>query len=165
MPNLWGSIDEAKRFRHRIRQQMFEQKSGWGWIQFGNSGIVQFTKQTNNDHIELRHTESDWCWPCTKSFLLFQEIWTPLLPISGLLHVLDESKRLHVLYNDRVALSIRNKFIFPPWKWLETIFILRHCCHEEKLWTSKILLLVHRLLEGCQISWVWPRWALPDAGQ
>lgn len=59
LPNLWGSIDEAKRFRHRIRQQMLEQKSGWGWIQFGNSGIVQFTKQTNHGHDELRHTESD----------------------------------------------------------------------------------------------------------
>jgi hypothetical protein len=48
LPNLWLNLEQAKQFRQRARKEMLAEKSGWGWIQFGNSGIVQFiiSKQT-----------------------------------------------------------------------------------------------------------------------
>ena len=59
LPNLWNELDEAKRFRYLTRQEILQQKSGWGWIRFGNSGIVHFIKHASDDTFELRHTESD----------------------------------------------------------------------------------------------------------
>ncbi|UJR19560.1 hypothetical protein I4U23_022690 [Adineta vaga] len=59
LPNLWLNIKEAKQFRQRVREEMLQTKSGWGWMQFGNSGIVQFIKQASINDDSLRHTESD----------------------------------------------------------------------------------------------------------
>lgn len=59
LPNIWLNIEQAKDFRQRARNEMLEKKSGWGWVQFGNSGIVKFIAKADKSQEEIRHTESD----------------------------------------------------------------------------------------------------------
>ncbi len=36
--------EEAKEFRSRVRRAMLEEKSGWGWISWENSGTTEFVR-------------------------------------------------------------------------------------------------------------------------
>ena len=65
--SAWENVDEAKEFRSHVRRAMLEEKSGWGWINWGNCGTTEFVRalctwpprkrEEAND--QLQHTESD----------------------------------------------------------------------------------------------------------
>ncbi|CAF3386409.1 unnamed protein product [Rotaria sp. Silwood1] len=63
----WQTQDEVKMFRSRVRKAMLEEKSGWGWICWGNCGTTEFVRalcawsprERQEAREELRHTESD----------------------------------------------------------------------------------------------------------
>ena len=65
--SLWDTEAEAKEFRARVRRAMLDEKSGWGWIQWGNSGTTEFVRalcawppRSREESREvLHHTESD----------------------------------------------------------------------------------------------------------
>ena len=40
--NIWTSLKEAQDFRDKSRAAMQAQRSGWGWIHYGNCGTQQF---------------------------------------------------------------------------------------------------------------------------
>ena len=62
------TLEEAKRFRARIRQALSEEKSGWGYISFGNVGDQIFIPSLQDatvgirkevDACDLHHSHSD----------------------------------------------------------------------------------------------------------
>jgi hypothetical protein len=65
--SAWETQEEAKEFRACVRRAILEDKSGWGYIQWGNLGTVEFVRtlciwdsmkrREIDDH--LAHTESD----------------------------------------------------------------------------------------------------------
>ncbi|CAF3409475.1 unnamed protein product [Rotaria socialis] len=63
----WQTKDEAKVFRTLVRKAMMEEKSGWGWICWGNCGTTEFVRalcawsvrERQEMRGELHHTESD----------------------------------------------------------------------------------------------------------
>lgn len=62
--SAWKNIEEAKEFRAEVRKAMLKEESGWGWICWGNCGVVEFVKtrclyKNKNACESLRHTESD----------------------------------------------------------------------------------------------------------
>eukprot|EP01113_Clastostelium_recurvatum_P012559 TRINITY_DN1651_c7_g1_i2.p1 TRINITY_DN1651_c7_g1~~TRINITY_DN1651_c7_g1_i2.p1 ORF type:complete len:380 (-),score=33.82 TRINITY_DN1651_c7_g1_i2:60-1199(-) len=65
-PNGWNSLQDARNYRARVRQSMTTNKSGWGWINWGNCGTVAYVPDhsvwTHKAEVPvegLRHTESD----------------------------------------------------------------------------------------------------------
>ncbi|CAF1194575.1 unnamed protein product [Adineta steineri] len=64
---IWETKDFAKEFRARVRRAMLDEKTGWGWIQWGNTGTTDFVRSLSawrpNKRDEaggiLHHTESD----------------------------------------------------------------------------------------------------------
>ena len=66
MASAWENENEAKEFRSRVRRAMLEEKSGWGWIEWGNMGTTGFVSSLctwdpayRSDTEELHHTESE----------------------------------------------------------------------------------------------------------
>jgi len=65
--SMWETADEAKEFRSRVRRAMLDEKSGWGWICWGNSGTTEFVRslcawpprEREEASEVLHHTESD----------------------------------------------------------------------------------------------------------
>jgi hypothetical protein len=65
--SMWETTDEAKEFRARVRRAMLDEKSGWGWICWGNCGTTEFVRalcawpprERQETRDELHHTESD----------------------------------------------------------------------------------------------------------
>jgi hypothetical protein len=65
--SMWETIDEAKEFRNRVRRAMLDEKSGWGWICYGNCGTTEFVRalctwpprEREEARDVLHHTESD----------------------------------------------------------------------------------------------------------
>ena len=65
--SMWTTDAEAKEFRSRVRRAMIDERSGWGWINWGNCGTTEFVRslcaweprrrQETGD--TLNHTESD----------------------------------------------------------------------------------------------------------
>lgn len=65
--SMWTTETEAKEFRARVRRAMIDERSGWGWICWGNCGTTEFVRalctweprcrQETRD--VLHHTESD----------------------------------------------------------------------------------------------------------
>lgn len=63
----WGNQFEAKEFRTRVRRAMLDEKSGWGWICWGNCGTTEFvsslsawsSREREETHGTLHHTESE----------------------------------------------------------------------------------------------------------
>ena len=43
-PSVWRTEQEAKEYRTRVRRAMLEEKSGWGWICWGNCGTTEFVR-------------------------------------------------------------------------------------------------------------------------
>ncbi|CAF3349654.1 unnamed protein product [Rotaria sp. Silwood2] len=63
-PSAWKKIEDAKEFRAQVRKLMINEESGWGWINWGNCGTVEFVPARclyeDKDECEnLRHTESE----------------------------------------------------------------------------------------------------------
>ena len=63
-PTAWKNVDEAKAFRAHVRQAMLQDRSGWGWIEWGNCGFVEFVQarclyKHKDDCGSLQHTESE----------------------------------------------------------------------------------------------------------
>jgi len=64
---MWETKDEAKEFRTRVRRAMLDEKSGWGWICWGNCGTTEFvralsawpSREREEARDQLQHTESD----------------------------------------------------------------------------------------------------------
>jgi hypothetical protein len=64
---IWDTKDCAKEFRTRVRRAMLDEKTGWGWLNWGNCGTTEFVRSlsswspTNRSQVEdrLQHTESD----------------------------------------------------------------------------------------------------------
>jgi hypothetical protein len=64
---IWETQDFAKEFRARVRRSMLDEKTGWGWIQWGNCGTTEFVRSLSSWPLrereelrdELHHTESD----------------------------------------------------------------------------------------------------------
>jgi len=65
LPNLSANINQEKLFRQSVRKEMLSEKSGCGWIQFGNSGAAEFINSSTTLQKELDHTESDSCSDCS----------------------------------------------------------------------------------------------------
>ncbi|CAF3529034.1 unnamed protein product [Rotaria sp. Silwood1] len=67
MSSAWDNESEAKEFRARVRRAMLDEKSGWGWICWGNCGTTEFVsslctwspRDREEARDELHHTESD----------------------------------------------------------------------------------------------------------
>jgi len=65
--SMWETTDEAKEFRSRVRRAMLDEKSGWGWICWGNSGTTEFVRalctwpprERGEAGDQLQHTESE----------------------------------------------------------------------------------------------------------
>ena len=65
--SLWDTEADAKEFRARVRRAMLDEKSGWGWINWGNSGTTEFVRalsawpprEREETQEVLHHTESD----------------------------------------------------------------------------------------------------------
>jgi hypothetical protein len=65
--SMWETEDQAKEFRNRVRRAMLEEKSGWGWICYGNCGTTEFVRslcawpprEREETREQLQHTESD----------------------------------------------------------------------------------------------------------
>lgn len=63
----WDSQEEAKEFRARVRRAMLDEKTGWGWICWGNCGTTEFVRalcawpprEREETREALQHTESD----------------------------------------------------------------------------------------------------------
>ncbi|CAF3335477.1 unnamed protein product [Rotaria sp. Silwood2] len=63
----WNNENEAKEFRTCVRRAMLDEKSGWGWICWGNCGTTEFVpslctwspRSREEARDELHHTESD----------------------------------------------------------------------------------------------------------
>jgi hypothetical protein len=63
-PSAWQNIEEAKAFRTRVREAMTLNHSGWGWVEYGNSGEVTFVKSRclyskKESTYQITHTDSD----------------------------------------------------------------------------------------------------------
>ena len=41
----WENENEAKEFRRRVRRAMMDEKTGWGWICWGNCGTTELFKK------------------------------------------------------------------------------------------------------------------------
>jgi len=66
VPELWPSMEEAKQFRKNARESMKTNKSGWGWINWGNCGTSEFVSSASTWSSDrrsqasyLNHTDSD----------------------------------------------------------------------------------------------------------
>jgi hypothetical protein len=67
LASIWDTKDFAKEFRARVRRSMLDEKSGWGWICWGNCGTTEFVRslcawpqrERDESRNELHHTESD----------------------------------------------------------------------------------------------------------
>jgi len=66
VPNLWANLKEAKLFRQKAREAMLRNKSGWGWINWGNCGTTEFVTswstfpdRKKSECYDLKHTESE----------------------------------------------------------------------------------------------------------
>ncbi|UJR32942.1 hypothetical protein I4U23_020403 [Adineta vaga] len=65
--SAWDNANEAKEFRCRVRRAMIDEKTGWGWICWGNCGTTEFVRalctwpprEREEARDELHHTESD----------------------------------------------------------------------------------------------------------
>jgi hypothetical protein len=65
--SMWETEDQAKGFRNRVRRAMLEEKTGWGWICYGNCGTTEFVRslcawpprEREETREQLQHTESD----------------------------------------------------------------------------------------------------------
>lgn len=65
--SMWTTDTEAKEFRARVRRAMIDERSGWGWICWGNCGTTEFvralctweTRSREEARDILHHTESD----------------------------------------------------------------------------------------------------------
>lgn len=65
--SMWDTENEAKEFRSLVRRAMLEEKTGWGWICWGNCGTTQFvrslsawpSREREEVRGELQHTESE----------------------------------------------------------------------------------------------------------
>lgn len=62
--STWKNLEEAKEFRSKVRNAMMKDESGWGWMEWGNCGTVEFVParclyRYKNDCGTLAHTESD----------------------------------------------------------------------------------------------------------
>ena len=63
----FDNANEAKEFRCRVRRAMIDEKTGWGWICWGNCGTTEFVRalctwpprEREEARDELHHTESD----------------------------------------------------------------------------------------------------------
>ena len=66
--SAWEDEEEAKEFRACVRRAMLNEKTGWGWICYGNCGTTEFVRaycawpprereEVRNE--ELHHTESE----------------------------------------------------------------------------------------------------------
>jgi len=66
-PGNWESTEKGKEFRKLARHSMVSNKSGWGWINWGNCGTAEFTPslsimgESARDGCNgyLNHTESE----------------------------------------------------------------------------------------------------------
>ena len=64
---LWESEGETKEFRARVRRAMMDERTGWGWICWGNCGTTEFVRawsawpprEREETREDLHHTESD----------------------------------------------------------------------------------------------------------
>lgn len=67
LSSTWDNENEAKEFRSHVRRAMLDEKSGWGWINWGNTGTVEFVRalcawrpSRRQEAMDiLRHTESE----------------------------------------------------------------------------------------------------------
>lgn len=65
--SVWETEDDAKEFRSLVRRAMLEEKTGWGWICYGNCGTTEFVRSLcawpprEREEIRdgLQHTESE----------------------------------------------------------------------------------------------------------
>lgn len=65
--SMWKNENEAKQFRQTVRQAMLAERNGWGWIQWGNCGTVEFVRSLSTwppysrreTRDILHHTESE----------------------------------------------------------------------------------------------------------
>jgi hypothetical protein len=65
--SMWETEEDAKEFRARVRRAMLDEKSGWGWICWGNCGTTEFvralctwpTREREEARDALHHTESE----------------------------------------------------------------------------------------------------------
>ncbi|CAF1190991.1 unnamed protein product [Adineta steineri] len=44
LSTIWETKDFAKEFRAHVRRAMLDEKTGWGWIQWGNTGTTDFVR-------------------------------------------------------------------------------------------------------------------------
>ncbi|CAF0917842.1 unnamed protein product [Adineta steineri] len=67
LSSVWETKDLAKEFRARVRRAMLDEKTGWGWICWGNCGTTEFVRsltvwpprERDEALDQLHHTESD----------------------------------------------------------------------------------------------------------
>ncbi|CAF0913740.1 unnamed protein product [Adineta ricciae] len=65
--SAWENENEAKEFRRHVRRAMMDEKSGWGWICWGNCGTTEFVRalctwpprEREEVRGPLNHTESE----------------------------------------------------------------------------------------------------------
>ncbi|CAF4350123.1 unnamed protein product, partial [Adineta steineri] len=67
LSSVWETKDLAKEFRACVRRTMLDEKTGWGWICWGNCGTTEFVRsltvwpprEREEALDQLHHTESD----------------------------------------------------------------------------------------------------------
>ncbi|CAF1279093.1 unnamed protein product [Rotaria sp. Silwood1] len=67
LASAWGNETKDKEFRSRVPRPMLEEKPGWGWVQWGNTGTTEFVsslctwgpgrRREAQDHVH--HTKSE----------------------------------------------------------------------------------------------------------
>jgi len=65
--SMWKNEAEAKQFRQAVREAMVNERTGWGWICWGNCGTTEFVRSLSTwmprsrreTGDTLHHTESD----------------------------------------------------------------------------------------------------------
>eukprot|EP01117_Protostelium_nocturnum_P013805 TRINITY_DN5194_c0_g1_i1.p1 TRINITY_DN5194_c0_g1~~TRINITY_DN5194_c0_g1_i1.p1 ORF type:complete len:525 (+),score=167.63 TRINITY_DN5194_c0_g1_i1:88-1662(+) len=58
IPGIWTSLLDAQRLRQRGRDAMSQVKNGWGWINFGNCGTINYCISEKITEAELYGWES-----------------------------------------------------------------------------------------------------------
>lgn len=65
LPYLWPSLRAAKEFRDKVKVGMGQAQSGWGWIHYGNCGVIKYINDRKWDSStsgwsssEFRHSDS-----------------------------------------------------------------------------------------------------------
>eukprot|EP01117_Protostelium_nocturnum_P008125 TRINITY_DN2899_c0_g1_i3.p1 TRINITY_DN2899_c0_g1~~TRINITY_DN2899_c0_g1_i3.p1 ORF type:complete len:479 (+),score=109.54 TRINITY_DN2899_c0_g1_i3:3833-5269(+) len=67
IPGLWSSASEAKRLRQRCRDAMNQVKSGWGWINYGNCGTINFVPSVRLKDPETIKWDAHFTHTCSET--------------------------------------------------------------------------------------------------